>query len=108
MSSYSKPNQMKKPEPRKIERLDYNECAKYIGEKLGYDLRDTLGKFKRQPYDDSIEYRDFWHLIIDRCDIHNGCEFWMPEEDSAEEDWQVPILKAFWEEFGEGPYWVSW
>lgn len=99
---------MKKPKPKIIKRLDYHECKDYIEEKLGYKLRDTLGKFStKDGYNSSIEYRDFWHFLVDKCNIHNGCQIWMPEPECGNE-WQRPILEAFHEEFGEGPYWVSW
>ncbi len=105
---------MAKPKAKKIERLDYHECADYIGELLGYDLDDTLGKFGRKSYDDKIEYRCFWSFIVDHCEIHNGCEFWMPSPDDEwyfkdkNSEWVKPILEAFHKEFGEGPYWASW
>lgn len=109
---------MKKPTAKKIERLDYPECADYIEKKLGYNLRDTLGKFstentKSGAYE-KIEYRDFWHFIVDVCNVHNGCEFYMPDPKDEwyfkdnKREWIKPILEAFWEEFGAGPYWVEW
>jgi len=99
---------MKKPKAQKIERLDYDECQKYISHKLGYNLRDTLGMFKGKKHNSKVEYRDFWHFLCDHCEIHNGSEFYMPTSDEATEEWQKPILEAFNEEFGEGPYWVWW
>lgn len=107
---------MQKPQPKTIERLDYLECVAYIEEKLGYELRDTLGKFKLnnfdksiQSFDKSIEYRDFWHFIIDNCEIHNGCEIYMPLVCEDNQPWQNEILKAFHDEFGEeAQYWIWW
>jgi hypothetical protein len=105
---------MTKPKMKARESFDYHECADYIEAKLGYDLRDTLGKFdpKNSSNYENIEYRDFWHFICDHCEIHNGCEFYMPEPNSEDykyaKDWQDEILIAFWDEFGEGPYYVSW
>lgn len=95
---------MKKPEPRLVKRLYYHECEEYIGHKLGYELRDTLGSCGKK----NVEYRDFWHFILDRRDIHNGCEFRMPSPTEAKKDWQKVILEEFHKEFGEGPYWVEW
>lgn len=99
---------MEKPKPQKIERLDYHDCSKYIEHKLGYDLRDTLGKFSGKKDWESIEYRDFWHFLIDTQEVHNGCDIYMPYPDETEEEWQKEILQAFHNEFGEGPYWVWW
>lgn len=98
---------MKKPgKSHKV--YDYFECEKYVAHKLGIkDLRDTLGKFSREPYDDSVEYRDFWHYICKTNQVHNGGEIWIFEDEDAE-DWQQEIIEAFLDAFGEGPYHVSW
>lgn len=94
-----------KPKAEKMVVFDYHECAAFVGQKLGYDLCDTLGRFTGNP---KAEYRDFWHFLIDHCDIHNGCQIWMPTPEKCNKDWQNVILQAFLDEFGEGPYWVSW
>lgn len=104
---------MEKPEPKSIKRLDYHECAKYIEHKLGYDLRDVLGKFSKANRDNGLwqttEYCDFWHFLMDVCgDVHNGCEIYMPEPKQAKKAWQKVILEEFHKEFGDGPYWVEW
>lgn len=86
----------------------YRECACYIGYKLGYDLRDTLGKFKSNKNKD-FEYRDYWHFVIDRHDyITNGSEFEITSDMLDGEDWQNEITQAFIDEFGETSYWVEW
>ena len=72
---------MIKPIPRVIiEELDYNECAAYIGNILGYDLNDTLGKFGKNPPFNNIEYRNFWHFLCNLDIIeHNGSLIYLPE-----------------------------
>ena len=98
---------MKKPKTKKVKRLDYHECADYISKKLGYNLRDTLGRWKGMVYQPDLEYRDFWHYLVEVCQISNGCEIYLPHPDDVK-GWQKPILQAFWDEFGQGPYWVEW
>ena len=97
---------MKKPKPKVTKHLDYDECAKYVEQKLGYDLRDTQGKFTNGKLNEDVEYRDFWHFLVDATGLHNGCEIYMPEE--ADEQWQQEIIDMFLNEFGRGPYWVEW
>ena len=101
---------MDKPAPFTRTYLDYNRCSDYIGEKLGYDLRDTLGKYKTTTGWEEIEYQDFWHFILDcNPELHNGCEFRLPEIECAEKEWQRVILQAFYDEFGKDTtYWLEW
>lgn len=100
---------MKKPKPKVVKHLNYHECAKYIESKLGYDLRDTLGKFKNS-YLPSVEYRDFWHFIIDTQSPSNGDYIYIDsglKEDA--EPWQIEIIDRFIKEFGDDQeYWVEW
>lgn len=113
---------MEKPTKQCMELWNYRQCEEYIGYKLGINLDDVENKWNRigttvttaqqvdEKFPDGVPnnkkpYHCFWHLIIDSCDIHNGCIFYMP---SAKEDWQKPIINAFLEEFGDGPYWVAW
>lgn len=99
---------MNKPKKIKLEMYDYHECEEYIAHKLGIkDLRDMLGKFQSTPYDNAIEYRDYWHYIMDKNDVHNPCQIWIFDDEFAK-SWQQEVTKAFFNEFGEGPYWVSW
>lgn len=98
---------MKKPEPKKIDRLDFHECIEFINDKLGYNIDDVEG-YNTDP---TKEFKCFWHFITDVCEIHNGCEFYMPlpgDYEDDEEPWVTEILEAFLDEFGEGPYYVSW
>jgi hypothetical protein len=98
---------MKKPKLETMKYLDYSKCAKFIEHKLGYQLRDTLGKFSKALSED-IEYRDYWHFICDACDISNGSLFYLPMSTYGE-DWQKEITKAFEEEFGaDAEYMASW
>jgi hypothetical protein len=108
---------MNKPTPQTKEYYDYHQCSYYIAEKLGVvDLDDILGKFVNDsiPYEERqhLEYRCFWDFLLDRLDIHNGCVIQMPEYDPEYckwEQWQIDVVNAFIEEFGEdAEYWVSW
>lgn len=101
----TKPKSKVKP----IQVLDYHECEQVVEEKLGYELRDTLGKFDpTRPGNKNVPYRDFWHFLVDTCGVTNGGTLYMPFEHEAKEEWQKEILRAFHTEFGEGPYLTSW
>jgi len=103
------PKKMTKPKPRKEEVLYLQDCEKYVAHKLGlHDLRDTLGKFAKplKKNWEEIEYRDFWHFLCDKQEVHNGCDIWMLDE--GDEPWQTEIVNCFLDEFGDGPYRVNW
>lgn len=98
---------MDKPKPHTRKTIYYySECAAYIENKLGYRLRDTLGNLRGNR---DVEYRDYWHFVIDRHDyITNGSEFEITTDMLDGEDWQNEITQAFIDEFGETSYWVEW
>jgi hypothetical protein len=99
---------MNKPEKKTIEYYDYYECEEFLREKLGYDLEDTLGKYTKAKKE--VEYRNFWHFLLDNCWVENESFFTFQEIEEYEEveDWQKVILLEFIEEFGYGPYWTEW
>ena len=104
---------MDKPQPKHREPvLNFSECQKYIEYKLGYDIRDVLGKFEMKSgrmTSKEVEYWDWWHFLTDRVDIHNPCTITIDHyllEDGNE--WQNKITQAFLDEFGETEYWVEW
>jgi hypothetical protein len=90
-----------KPEQHRIKYYDWIEVRPYIEEILGYDVRDTLGKFK--PYtNDSVEYRDYWHFLCDTYEIFNGKIIYICDEDlSHEKPWQREITDLLIKEFGK-------
>lgn len=95
---------MDKPEPVTRSFYDYQDCAEYISQKHfdGRCLRDfSVGD----------EYRDFWHWVIDVCEVHNGCVLYLGADQLGlcKEPWQREILEAFIKEFGDDQeYWVEW
>lgn len=96
----------KPTEKCQVRALDYDECAAYIAEKLGYPSKNPLRNFGGD------EYKDFWHLIIDQTDVGRGDVFWISSDhwdlDKVPE-WARPIYDAFVDEFGpEATYWVDW
>lgn len=107
--------ELPKPRKRTMTYFDYFEVAKYVEGVLGYDLRDTLGKYKSDGNIDA-EYRDFWHWLIDQVGISNGSFAHIPflgdYEDCEDEDmipeWVKPILKVFNEVIGEEKVLYSW
>jgi len=102
---------MLKPTPKnRASILDYNECARYIKYKLGYDIRDTLGVFRHRMGTNKLEYRDWWHFLIDHIEVHNPCEITIGS-DLLEygNKWQNEITQAFIDNFGDNvEYYVSW
>lgn len=117
--------------------IDWMAARQWIEQDLGYDLCDTLKssehydewcrKHSEDPATGSREqyaryvaaedgnaqrpdYRDYWHFLTERCDIHNG-GIVMIGLDLLEscEPWQADITQAFITEFGdECEYWVEW
>jgi len=69
------------------------------------------GKWIESPY------LDFWHWIMDVCEIHNGCyfhvpiDYWKNRTIPENKKWIAEILKMF-EEFadekGDVFCWISW
>ena len=83
---------------------DWHHIQQYIEQKYNIKLRG----YKKEQDD---VYRDFWHFIIDRCDIRRGCFFSLPEDMDATEDWQKEILTMILTEFPElatERIWVDW
>ena len=117
--------------------IDFGDARRWIEQLLGYQLRDTLNshphyhewcrKHDEKPDNNSHEqyarykaatdgeaecpeYRDYWHFLVDRCDVHNGGTVTI-DTDLLEgcEPWQADITQAFIDEFGdECEYWVKW
>lgn len=97
---------MDKPE-RKIRSAVYN----------WNDIQDFIeGKYKvklrgYKPEHDS-EYRDFWHWLVDTCDIMRGCFFHLPEDyKGSAKWWQIEIMDMILTEFPElktEKIWVDW
>lgn len=101
---------MKKPtrKQRTKPMYDFFECKKYIEYKLGYDIRDVLGKFKDDMVND-VEYWDYWHFICDCREIQNPCILSIDEELlEYGTEWQNKITQAFLYEFYDAEYWVEW
>lgn len=102
---------MRKPENKVILNncYDYHECDLYISSLLGYNLRDTLGKWTDKEKKE-VEYRDFWHFLCHEQEISNPCFIIISSgmKDRAN-DWQCEIIDAFIKEFGEDTeYFVRW
>lgn len=93
-----------KPTKEYLEILDYNKCAKYIEQKYGVHLRDYAGKYFGPNPDQSKPYLDFWHSVLDRCEVSSGSFFYLYFDEWGElniEDWEQEILDMFEKEFAE-------
>lgn len=98
---------LEKPQPKTQVAYDWHECAEFINEKYGINIRDYAGKYSN-PGDKSMPYLDFWHWIVDHYDVHNGSYFHFDREDLKLEQeesciapWQGDIYQKFIDEFGD-------
>lgn len=100
---------MDKPIETTKSAIDWNEAKLFIEEKLGlHDLRDTLGMFK-DGHNVNVEYRDYWHLLCDNCEISNGGTIFIESHLLGAEPWQDEITQAIIDEFGdECEFWTEW
>ncbi len=86
-------SKIEKPTEQTKAYFDYFDCKEYIEQKLGYDI------------DDKARY---WHFIVKACDVSNGIQTELPDEDQGTEAQQL-VTKAFNEEFGEDAiYEIDW
>lgn len=103
-----------KPVPRTKTAYDYNQCRDYLEAKYGYEERDYVGMFKEKKVNEEVEYLDFWHWVLDRHTIHNGCyvTFSKEELDEIDKEWVREIYSHYIEEFaddnGELELYVWW
>lgn len=97
---------MEKPKIRILEYYDYNDCADYIEDKYGLQLRN---------YETPYGKRDFWMWLVQKCDLTiNGQhltlieeyvnEEWNEEynEPPEEDEWKYYLAGIFFDEFGVG------
>ena len=97
---------MKKPEPKKVEVLEWNECIKYLEEEYHFKHSDYAGKFTNweENADKEIPYQDFWHFIIDCQEVNNGGTIYFDNSCliDCKEEWQKTIMEYILSEFGKG------
>lgn len=94
---------MNKPKKQTVSHYNYSECAKYIGHKLGYDINNVNNNFD--------DYKNFWHILVDRIEPKNGSYICLSFEDGLEDlpEWSHEIVELFWAEFGRyEEYWLEW
>lgn len=102
---------MNKPTPYVKEAIDYGEAAKWVGDKLGYDIRDVNSCSDYDFADPNRpKYLDYWHYIINNQEVHNGGTIYIDKYMlEFGEDWQNKITQCFIDEFGdEQEYWTDW
>lgn len=95
----------------RIPLYDYHACAERINTKLGYNIRDVLGKFIGNKENcDNIEYRDWWRFLLEHRNINNPCNIFIGSDLlECGNEWQNIITQAFINEFGDNTeYYVSW
>lgn len=109
-----------------IDTRDYARSHLQFGEwcdAKGYGEKDPDGndrsssqvwfaEFKKDVEDGAVverPYQDFWHWLLEVCDIHRGATMELYEgiEENAE-PWQKEILGCYLSEFGRGPYLTDW
>jgi hypothetical protein len=115
-------SKLKKPEPKIVKELDWNECVDYIEKKHKFQFRDYANMFNNAEgkVNDDVPYLDFWHYLIDAKSISNGCSIDFSNEDleyvqdgcgetPKDKDlpeqyrgWKQKIIEIILTEFGEG------
>lgn len=85
-------------------------CEKH-GEEDDMLSQDQYARYRDAPDGEATapEYRDYWHFLVDRCEVRNGGTVRISSdllESSA--PWQQEITRAFIEEFGECEFWTEW
>lgn len=103
---------MNKPELKYINEkaYDWHEIEEWIAIKYKKSVRDWSNKFT-EVYNPDVEYEDFWHTIIDKHTIHNGCYFNLDLDPAFyAKDFEKEIVKLLAEEFSatELYCWASW
>jgi hypothetical protein len=97
---------------------DYHACRDWINRVYRITIEDYANCFGPDG-DSERPFLSFWHWIMERCDIHNGCYFGLDLADEAEDsetpDWVKQILLRFLVEFAPNDtegythwFWVSW
>lgn len=93
---------------------DYHDARNFLQARDGYDERNHAGRrFTGEPNDPP--YRDFWHYIVERYEIHNGCYITLRADFEAK-PWQQEIIGKYLDTFGESDdsgevcaeFWVEW
>lgn len=125
-STKNKKTELVKPKARSRKpELDFNECTDYIEKKYGYSTRGfAFDEEKLLGPTTELEYRDFWHWVVDHYTIHNGCHIEFSQETLDEykelepndpygmKDWQIKIYQDYLNEFadenGEINFYVWW
>jgi len=128
---------MQKPTPLTKSAIDWSEAKEWIDQQLGYDIRDALDvksyygnwcdrnglepdgndqqqyaqyKSAEDGERNRPEYRDYWHFLIDRRDIHDGGCVGVGSDLLEDcKPWQAEITQAFIDHFGdECEFWTDW
>jgi hypothetical protein len=96
---------------------NYNEVIRYVEQKYGFNSNDYGNRFRNSlkgkptKVDKDVPYLDFWHWLLERCQINNGVTIsfyikdWLKEECGDDEwaikPWIKEILQYIYDEFGE-------
>ena len=81
----------------------WQDIENYIEKKYNIKLRG----YKKE---NDKEFRDYWYWICNRCEIHKGCFFYLPELEN-DEWWIVEITELIIKNFPElkkEQIWVDW
>jgi hypothetical protein len=102
LSAMQKKKIVRKPvrKQRNDPAFDWGELQEWVKYKTGKDVRDWAGKFSKKEYDDLIPYQDFWHILTDTQEIHNGGYFYLSlREEDYEENFAKEIVRLLAKEF---------
>ena len=93
---------MNKPQPiQRTPVLDYHECRDYLQEKYNYKERNYANRTFGGDNNDA-PYLDFWHWVVDACEVHNGGIMTFHKEmleQFEDDDFHHIILTYYFNEF---------
>jgi len=108
---------MKKPEKKNPlpSMYFYTEVIAYIEDKYNIKTRDYANKYGKNGNGDN-EYLDFWHWVIEQCDLIQNRSYnciYLDELIGDTPDWVSEILQyikdeGFVDEEGDFQFWIEW
>ena len=97
---------MDKPSIKTVDGYSYLECSQYLEWKYGHCERDFAGKYFQGEMDENKSYLDFWHWVVKKHTVVNGCWINFSREEfdeiSIADGWIRTIYDRYLKEFADG------